>query len=54
MPVRPSTNPNEKVIGKTIEAVQENTVTGCYGNEQKIDILFSDGTKHSFVLPLEE
>lgn len=42
--------PLEMLVGKTIEAVAKGTVEGADGNETCIYLLFSDGTKHGFVI----
>lgn len=43
-----------QIVGKTVEAVTQGTVPGNYGPEPVIYILFSDGTRHGFVLPTDE
>lgn len=49
IPVQP-----EETVGKTIEAVKGETVSGAYGPEDAIRFLFADGTTCAFVLPPNE
>jgi hypothetical protein len=41
----------ENIVGKTVQGVAETTVQGENGNEPCLMLLFTDGTKHGFVLP---
>ena len=40
-------------VGKTIEGIGQTKVQGEYGPEPCVVLLFTDGTKHGFVLPTE-
>jgi hypothetical protein len=44
----------EAIVGKTIQGVATTTVQGENGDEPCVMLLFTDGTKHGFVLPSEE
>jgi hypothetical protein len=39
------------IVGKTVEGVARTTVQGANGDEPCVVLLFTDGTKHGFVLP---
>ena len=39
------------IVGKTVQAIARTKVEGAYGDEPCIVLLFTDGTKHGFVLP---
>ena len=41
----------EEIVGKTIQGVARTTVPGENGNEPCVMLLFTDGTRHGFVLP---
>jgi hypothetical protein len=38
------------IIGKTVVAIEQGTVEGADGKEPCITLIFSDGTKHGFVI----
>ena len=38
-------------MGKTVQGVAETTVEGENGSEPCVTLLFTDGTRHGFVLP---
>ena len=40
-----------EIVGKTVQAVAETTVEGENGSEPCVMLLFTDGTRHGFVLP---
>ena len=44
----------EDLAGKTIEAVLLDSVEGGDGEEPCLQLLFTDGTQHGFVLPARE
>ncbi len=39
------------IVGKTVQGVARTTVPGENGNEPCVMLLFTDGTRHGFVLP---
>jgi hypothetical protein len=39
------------IVGKTIQGVARTTVPGANGDESCVMLLFTDGTRHGFVLP---
>ena len=41
----------DEIVGKTIKGIAGTTVQGENGNEPCVMLLFTDGTKHGFVLP---
>jgi hypothetical protein len=41
----------EELVGKTIQGVARTTVPGENGSEPCVMLLFTDGTRHGFVLP---
>ena len=41
----------EEIVGKTVQGVAKTTVAGENGSEPCVLLLFTDGTKHGFVLP---
>lgn len=44
----------EKLVDKTIQAVETDEVEGAYGNEPMTTLYFTDGSKFSFVHPSDE
>ena len=40
----------EAIVGKTIQGIAKTTVRGENGDEPCLMLLFTDGTKHGFVL----
>ena len=41
----------DEIVDKTIQGVAETTVEGSDGDEPCVMLLFTDGTRHGFVLP---
>jgi hypothetical protein len=41
----------DDIVGKTIQGVGRTTVESASGNEPCVVLLFTDGTRHGFVLP---
>ncbi len=41
----------DEIAGKTVQGVARMTVQGADGDEPCLVLLFSDGTRHGFVLP---
>ena len=41
----------DEIVGKTVQGVARTTVDGAHGDEPCAMLLFTDGTKHGFVLP---
>ena len=39
------------IVGKTVQGVARTTVPGENGDEPCVVLLFTDGTRHGFVLP---
>ena len=39
------------IVGKTVQGVARTTVEGENGSEPCVMLLFTDGTRHGFVLP---
>lgn len=44
----------DEMVGRTVAAVEEGTIEGQYGDEPTITLRFTDGTFHTFVLPIDE
>jgi hypothetical protein len=41
----------DDIVGKTVQGVARTTVQGANGDEPCVMLLFTDGTRHGFVLP---
>ena len=41
----------DEIVGKTVQGVASMTVQGADGDEPCLVLLFTDGTRHGFVLP---
>ncbi len=41
----------DEIVGKTVQGVGRTTVPGASGDEPCVVLLFTDGTRHGFVLP---
>jgi hypothetical protein len=41
----------DEIVGKTVQGVGRTTVPGASGDEPWVVLLFTDGTRHGFVLP---
>ena len=41
----------DEIVGKTVQGVARTTVKGANGDEPCMVLLFTDGTRHGFVLP---
>jgi hypothetical protein len=41
----------DEILGKTVQGVGRTTVESASGNEPCVVLLFTDGTRHGFVLP---
>lgn len=46
--------PLKEIVGKTIARVRWTKVEGQYGKEPCVNLHFTDGTVHGFVLPRDE
>ena len=55
IPKNISDDSNEKMlIGKTISNITREIIEQDYGDHTVITLIFTDGTKHGFVLPIDE
>jgi hypothetical protein len=43
----------DEIVGKTVQGVARTTVQGADGDEPCLVLLFTDGTRHGFVLPCD-
>lgn len=43
----------EDVVGRTVAAIYRTEVKGAYGDEPCITLVFTDGTQHGFVIPVD-